>query len=266
MSFRRKHNARSSGVEALDRALRDTSTPTRTRRWLLGRAAVGTAGVAAASVIPTNALAETRQTETRQNSTHDVGVFMSTTEALTVTIVTELLRRTSLHPEVPSNVSEIFDAIYAAELDHWNFISEHFQPATKKFWIPDGFYGGAGDALDLTAVGKGVSAGETLFINTYLIGVTTFAEAGQPKFARYCAEVAGNESEHRLLGQTLAGASPPNNLAFEEYLYDNVDDIGAAAERAGFGFGREGTAPGRFYDFPDAPIAPPIAITSKEPA
>jgi hypothetical protein len=260
MSFRRKHNARSSGVGALDRALRDTSTPTGTRRWLIGRAAVGAAGVAAASVIPASALAETRQ-----NSTHDVGVFTSTTEALTVTILSELLRRTSMHPEVPSNVSTIFDAVYAAELDHWNFISQHFRPSTKRFWIPDGFFGGAGDALDLTAVGKGVSGGETLFINTYLVGVTTFAEAGHSKFARYCAEAAGDESEHRVLGQTLAGASPPNNLGFEEFLYDNVGDIGAAAERAGFGFGRKGTAAGRFYDFPNPPIAPPIAITSNKP-
>jgi hypothetical protein len=261
MSFGRKHDARLSGVEALDRALRDSTTPTGTRRWLLGRAAVGAAGVAAASVIPASALAETRQ-----SSTHEVGVFTSTTEALTVTILTELLRRTKMHPEVPSNVSKIFEAVYAAELDHWNFISQHFDPSTKKFWIPDGFFGGAGDALDLTAVGKGVSGGETLFINTYLVGVTTFAEAGNSKFARYCAEAAGDESEHRVLGQTLAGANPPNNLGFEEFVYDNVGDIGVAAERAGFGFGKKGAAAGRFYDFPSSPIAPPIAITSNKPA
>ena len=36
------------------------------------------------------------------------GVFASTTEALTVTILTELARRTSKHPEVPSSVSAIF--------------------------------------------------------------------------------------------------------------------------------------------------------------
>jgi hypothetical protein len=221
---------------------------------------VGAAGVAAASVLPTSALAETRE-----STTHEVGVFTSTTEALTVTILTELLRRTKLHPEVPSNVSTIFDAVYAAELDHWNFISKHFDPATKKFWIPDGFFGGAGDALDLTAVGNGVSGGETLFINTYLVGVTAFAEAGNAKFARYCAEAAGNESEHRLLGQTLAGASPPNNLGFEQFPFDNVADIGAAAEGAGFGFGREGTAAGRYYDFPNPPMAPPVAIISNEP-
>jgi hypothetical protein len=155
--------------------------------------------------------------------------------------------------------------VYAAELDHWNFISEHFEPSTKRFWIPDGFFGGEGDALDLTAVGRGVSAGETLFVNTYLVGVTTFAEAGRADFARYCAEAAADESEHRLLGQTLAGVSPPNNLAFAEFLYDNVGDIAAAAARAGFGFGSQGSAAGRFYDFPNPPMAPPITMSSTQP-
>jgi hypothetical protein len=202
----------------------------------------------------------------RQDSIEDIGVFTSTTEALSLTILTELQRRKSVHPEVPSDVSAIFDAVYAAELDHWNFISQHYGPSTTNFWIPDGFFGGADDALDLTAVGKGVSAGETLFINTYLVALTTYAEAGRSDFARYSAEAAGNESEHRLLGQTLAGESPPNNLGFEEFPFDNVSDIEAAFVGAGFGFGQEGTSPGHFYDLPDPPVAAPIAIGSNEPA
>ena len=202
----------------------------------------------------------------RQDSVEDVGVFTSTTEALSLTILTELLRRTSLDSEVPSEVSVTFDAVYAAELDHWNFISQQFDPSTTNFWVPDGFFGGADDALDMTAVGKGVSAGETLFINTYLVAVTTFAEAGRSELARHSAEVAGCESEHRVLGQTLAGESPPNNLGFEEFPFDNVSDIEAAFVGAGFGFGQEGTSPGRFYDFPDHPVAAPIAISSNEPA
>jgi len=203
--------------------------------------------------------------DTRHDSIEDVGVFTATTEALTVTILTELLRRTSLHPEVPSEVSVTFDAVYAAELDHWNFISQHFDPSTEHFWIPDGFFGGEGDALDLTAVGQGVAAGETLFVNTYLVAVTAFADAGRSEFARYSAEAAACEAEHRVLGQTLAGASPPNNLGFEEFVFDNIGDIGAAAVSAGFGFGQEGSSAGRFYDFPDPPMAPPITISSNEP-
>jgi hypothetical protein len=261
-------DSHSSSVELVDRVMRDTPIPTVTRRKLLQRAAVGAAGVAAASsLIPASALADNGQGGKGQGhgSIHEWGVFASTSEALTVTILTELLRRTSLHPEVPSNVSAIFDGIYAAELDHWNFISKHFHPSTKHFWIPDGFFGGAGDALDLTAVGEGTSDGETLFVNTYLVGVTTFAKAGNFKFARYSAEACGDEAEHRVLGQFLAGASPPNNRGFELFLYDNVGDIIAAAMSAGFGFGQQGTAAGRFYDFPNPPMAPPIPITSNDP-
>jgi hypothetical protein len=138
-------------VDTVDRALRDASTPTRTRRWLLERAAMGAARAAAASaVIPAGeALARSRR-----DSINEWGVFASTTEALTVTITNELVRRTSKHPEVPSSVSVIFDAVYAAERDHWLFTSKHWRPSTTRFWIPDGFFGGAGDALDLTAVGK----------------------------------------------------------------------------------------------------------------
>src|SRR5436305_13879774 len=80
------------------------------------------------------------------------GAFASTTEALTLTILTELLRRTREHPEVPDSVSVIFDGVYAAELDHWLFISRHWEPSTTRFWLPDGFFGGERDALDLTAV------------------------------------------------------------------------------------------------------------------
>jgi hypothetical protein len=246
----------------LDRVLRDTSTPTGTRRWLLERAALGAAGVIAASAaIP----AASAGTDAGHDSIHEVGVFTSTTEALTVTILTELLRRKNLHPEVPREVSVIFDAVYAAELDHWNFISQHFRASTKRFWIPDGFFGGSGDALDLTAVGKGVSAGETLFINTYLVAVTAFAEAGRSKFARYAAEAAGDESEHRVLGQTLAGASPPNNRGFELFAFERVGQIEAALMGAGIGLGRQAASPGRFYDFPEPPMAPPIPIESNEP-
>ena len=193
------------------------------------------------------------------------GVFASTTEALTVTILNELVRRTSVNPEVPNSVSVIFDGIYAAERDHWLWIRKHFRPTTPRFWIPDAFYGGAGNALDLKSVGAGTAAGEHLFVNTYLLGVTTFAAAGNFTYARYAAELAANESEHRLLGQTLAGASPPNDLGFAEFEFDRVSQIAAAAQSAGFGFGEQGTAAGRFYDLPQSPMAPPVQISSNEP-
>jgi hypothetical protein len=84
----------------------------------------------------------------------------------------------SLHPEVPAGVAVVFEGAYAAELDHWRFISKYFPPQADRFWIPDAFFGGAGNALNLTAIGNALVAGETLFVNTHLIGVTTFAAAG----------------------------------------------------------------------------------------
>ena len=154
-------------VDALNRALRDASTRharvdgcSNARRWArpepLRRAR---------SSVPVR-----HPHPSHRDSINEWGVFASTTEALTVTILTELVCGARKHPEVPSSVSLIFDGVYAAERDHWRFTSKHWLPSTTRFWIPDGFFGGAGDALDLTAVGKSVAAGEHLFVNTYLIG------------------------------------------------------------------------------------------------
>jgi hypothetical protein len=254
------HRSSASAVDAISRALRDASTSKCTRRWLLERTALGAVGIQAAGAV---VRAGDARTDVHQPNSHDSieawGAFASTTEALTVTILTELVRRAGMN-RVPSSVSAIFDGVYAAEIAHWEFIHKLYRPATTRFWIPDGFFGGAGDALDLTAVGKGVAGGEHLFVNTYLLGVMLAAAAGQSKLARHAAELAGVESEHRVLGQSLAGANPPNDLGFEVFEFSTVGDIGAAAEKAGFGFGKKGTAAGRFYDFPQSPAPPRVAI------
>lgn len=234
---------------------------------LLERAAMGSAGVVAAStLLPIDAaLAGTRRDRSHTESISDWGVFASTTDALTVTIVAELVRRARKQSDVPRSVSVIFDGVYAAERDHWLFISKHWHPSTTRFWIPDGFFGGAGDALDLPTVGKSVADGEHLFINTYLLGVTKFAAAGRQNYARYAAELAATESEHRLLGKTLAGANPPNDQGFAEFQFNNVDQLKGALTWAGFGFGEQGSAPGRFYDLPRPPMAASVQIASNVP-
>ena len=255
----------SSSADALGRALRDTSTPKRTRRWLLERAALGAAGITALSGLSAgSALAAADEEFKAHDSVEKWGEFASTTEALTVTILTELVRRASAN-SVPSEVSVIFGGVYAAELDHWNYIHTVFRPTTTRFWIPDGFFGGSGDAIDLTAVGKAVAAGEHLFVNTYLLGVTIAAHAQKPKLARYAAELAGVESEHRVLGQSLAGASPPNNLGFEVFDLTSVSAIESALLSAGIGLGQQTPAPGRFYDLPNPPMAPPVPISGNTP-
>jgi hypothetical protein len=184
---------------------------------------------------------------------------------LTVTLLPELLRRVSLHSEVPQGVVSVFEGAYAAELDHLRFIRRHYRPSTERFWIPDAVWGGAGNALNLTSVGHALVAGETLFVNTYLIGVTVLAAAGRSRFARSAAELAGVESEHRVLAQTLIGASPPNNYGFSLFAFNRVSKIKAALEGAGIGLGKKGASPGAFYHLAHPPMAPPIHIASNTP-
>ena len=245
-------------------ALRDASTPGRTCRGLLERAAVGAAGVAVGgSLLGAGSAAAASP---RGDSVGQFGRFAATSEALTVTLLTELLRRVSVqNPAVPAGVVAVFEGAYAAELDHWRFIHKHFHPQTRRFWIPDAFFGGPGDTLSLSAIGHALVAGETLFVNTYLIGVTTFATAGRPRFARFMAELAGVEAEHRVLAQTLIGATPPNNVGFEAFTFQHVGAIVAALEGAGVGFGRQGSSAGRFYQFPRPPMPPPLPIQSNRP-
>ena len=250
-------------VDVVDRALKDASTDGRTRRWLLERVAVGTAGVAAAATLGpvSDALAHGNH-----GQIPEFGRVAVTTEALTVTLLTELLRRSSLHSEVPAGVTAVFEGAYAAEVDHFRFTRQHWRPTTTKFWIPDAFFGGPGNALSLTAVGNALVAGETLFINLYLIGVTALARAGRRHFARYSAELAGCESEHRVLAKTLINATPPNDVGFEVYSIERAHGIEKALEHVGVGFGMKGSAPGAFYQLAHPIMPPPLQIGANKPS
>lgn len=254
-------------VQVLDRGLRESDTPGQTRRWLLERAAAGAAGVAAGSALaPGAAFAHGSGGGGGGASIREFGKVAVTTEALTVTLLTELLRRVNLSTSVPAGVTAVFEGAYAAERDHFRFTRAHWRPTTTNFWIPDAFFGGPGNTVDLTSVGHALVAGETLFINLYLIGVTTFARAGQQTFARYSAELAGCESEHRVLAETLLNADPPNNVGFEVYSIHQPAGIESALEGAGVGFGTQGATPGAFYQLPHPPMAPPLPIGANTPS
>src|SRR4051812_561291 len=250
-------------VQKLDDALRAAAVGGGTRRWLLERAAVGAAGVAAGAALSPAAAAAAGH---GGNSVPAFGRVAVTTEALTVVLLTELLRRVGRHPEVPADAIAVIEGAYAAEVDHLRFTSEHWRPTTTTFWIPDGIYGGSGDALVLSVFGQALLASETLFVNLYLIGVTAFAREGRETFARYAAELAGCEAEHRVLASSLIGTSPPEDVAFEVYSIDRAGGIQQALEQAGIGFGAQGAAPGAFYTLAHPVMTPPLQIRSNTPS
>ena len=246
-------------AQTVENVLADTDTPATTRRWLLERAAVG---AAAASAVGAFGPASSALARGRGDSVKTVGTTAVTAEALAVTFLTEVIRRGGLSTQV----DQVLRAANAEEERHFRVLRKSgFKPLTDKFWIPDAFFGGAGDTLSLTAIGHALVAGETLFLNTYLIGVTTFAAAGRPRFARFMAELAGVESEHRVLAQTLIDATPPNDVGFEAFRFQHVHAIMTALEQAGVGFGAQGSSAGRFYQFPHPPMRPPLPIGSNKP-
>jgi hypothetical protein len=110
-----------------------------------------------------------------------------------------------------------------------------------------------------------VAGGEHLFVNPYLIGVRMFAAAGRSKYARYAAELAANESEHRVLGKTLAGASPPNDPGFAEFEFDRVRQIAAGRQKRWLRLWRAGTAAGASTTSRRTLMAPPVLISSNQP-
>ena len=115
---------------------------------------MGAAGVAAGGAL---APAGTALVRGRHGSIHAVGTVAVTTEALTVTLLTEVLRRANQN-SVPAGDLAVFEGAYAAEVDHFRFTRKYWNPTTTKFWIPDRFFGGAGNTLDLTALGMALVA------------------------------------------------------------------------------------------------------------
>lgn len=129
---------------------------------------------------------------------------------------------------------------------------------TKRIWVPDKVFSSKNDLL------KTLVAGDQIFINAYLIGVTSFANDGNGQFARFAAEFMGAEAVHRALALQSLGQLG-NDRVFMKYSQgeENSNDpffpgpgfrrITTAVDflkRAGFGFGEEGSGkPGRFYEF-----------------
>ncbi len=108
--------------------------------------------------------------------------------------------------------------------------------------------------------------GDQIFINAYLIAVTAFARDGTltgSRFARFSAESMGAEAVHRALAlQSLGklgndrvvmrfgGREEPPGLPTtgSEGFYD-IRRAVTQLEAAGFGFGKEGSKAGQFYEY-----------------
>ncbi|HEU4979563.1 MAG TPA: hypothetical protein VFT42_11740 [Solirubrobacteraceae bacterium] len=262
--------------QIVDNVLRDTQAPDPVRRVLVKRAALGAAGMGAAALLAAcggsskakssssggGSTGTTSATSTTSSGASDVKTLIDTAitaEALAVTYlsgVIENAKGTKVEP-----FAKVLKAANAEEYRHYQVLkSLGATPLTTKFWAPDAFFGPG-----LSGVFPTLEVAETLFVNAYLIGIDTFVSAGKPDYARYAGEILGTEAEHLALARYAQGKLP-NNLGFMDYSVTSIDGIVSALEGAGVGFGKQGSKPGKFYEFKAPPSSTVTSISGKQPS
>ena len=160
-----------------------------------------------------------------------------------------------------STVRPEIEAAAREELIHFQVLTSKAigaKPVSTNVWIPDKYFANEETFL------KTIVAGDQIFINAYLIGVTTFAHhGGMGKLARYSAEFMGAEAVYRAaalfgLGELATDrafmkySQPETNPASPlngQPGFRKITSAVAILEKLGFGFGKPGAMPGAMYDF-----------------
>jgi hypothetical protein len=129
------------------------------------------------------------------------------------------------------------------------------QPLTSRFWFPDAAFDNGGVGVFATA-----EIVESVEISLYLIGVSAYAQAQDEQGARLCAEAMGTEAVHRALvrfaqGQLGKDVGVPNDVGFENFNWPTLTKVRDALEGLGIGYGKQGAAAGRFYEYQGDPVA-----------
>lgn len=242
-------------VQVLENALADSTLEPRTRRRLVERAglslmAFSGAGALLAACGESSSQKTTTTTHSASGASEVKTIIdtAATAEALAVTYLTAVIKGASGTPV--DKFVEVLKAANAEEYDHYKALTSlGAKPITTKFWAPDAFFG-----PHLSGVFPTLEVAETLFVNAYLIAITAFAKAGKSHLARYASEISGVEAQHLALARFAAGKLP-NDLGFTDYAITSIDGIVAALEKAGVGFGKKGSAPGKFVTFSPPPAS-----------
>ena len=133
------------------------------------------------------------------------------------------------------------------------------RPLTSRFWIPNAVFDGGVGLFTSLAVGGG-DRGQPLSRRRHPLQLRSDAFG-----ARLCSEALGTEAEHRVLARFAASqlgapTAPPNNVGFEPFPYQSTAAVIQALTALGIGYGRPGSAPGAFYDYPGDPLANGVGV------
>ena len=226
-------------LQVVDNVLADTPTDKPTRSQILKRAAIGTALAAGVG-----GLVDVKGAFAAGDSVDTVVTTAVTAEALAVTYLTGVIE--NVKDESVQKFDTILKAANASEYAHYQALSSlGAKPLTTKFWAPNAVF-------EPKNVFPTIQFAEYMFINAYLVGITTFANAGNSTLARYAGEILGTEAQHLALAKFALG-KVPDDRAFQSYIFTDMAGIVSRIEKAGIGFGKRGKGPGTFYDFPGKP-------------
>jgi hypothetical protein len=231
-----------------------TAADVLTRRRMLGRAGALAAAGGVATLAGPSAAAATGMDGSLQRFLD----FTVTQERFGVTVLTNAIRKA---PGTPSEqFVPVLRAAVTTEFTHVQALEAiGARPLTARFWIPNAvFDGGVGLFTSLAVV-------EAIEVSLYLVGVSLFSVRSDAFGARLCAEALGTEAEHRVLARFAASqlgapTAPPNNVGFEPFPYRSTAAVVQALTALGIGYGRPGSAPGAFYDYPGDPLANGVGL------
>jgi hypothetical protein len=235
--------------------------PAATRRQLVAgaAAALGSMGILGAS----DAMAQDGGSGggSDGNDAQTIANVAATAEVLATIVNTVGAERVQLGATERRNIR----AAATEELIHYDVLVSDAvggQAITKRIWVPNEVFSNQENLLTTLVVG------DQIFINAYLLGLTVFARGGGlrgSRFARYLAEFMGAEAVHRALALQSLGRLGNDRVFMRFAQKESVQGLPSTGqagfyriteavtqlEAAGFGFGKEGSKAGAFYDFDD---------------
>jgi hypothetical protein len=210
-------------------------------------------GGGALLAFPSSGLASGTQTAT--NDTQTI-LNVATSGEVLATIVTTVGFELGLGGDAVTQ--RTIGAAAREELIHYQvLVASGGMPASKQIWVPDAVFANRTNFLST------IEVGDQIFINAYLIATLTFGNAGNGTLATVAAEFMGVEGVHRALARQALGKLGNDRVFMKlddpEGAPDSPNrgtpgfcDILTAVSQlqaAGFGFGQQGSLPGKFYDF-----------------
>ena len=224
-------------LDLVNRSIEQHATgPSSTRGKFVTGAAATVGGAALLGTFPKLA----RASSTNPNNDVQTILNVAATAEVLATIVNTVGANRGLGGDAVTQLN--IEAAAREELIHYQVLLTYGAvPITKKIWVPDAVFASRTNLLETLV------AGDQIFVNAYLIGVSCFCQV-DGALATVPAEFMGVEAVHRALALQSLGRLG-NDRVFMRVDFTDILEAVSQLQAAGFGFGSPGAKPGKFYKF-----------------